>query len=231
MPSMSSAPSTRFTPRASQSALPLSDSAVPPTGMRLSCATVMNSAATSSAVPIPSWIGRRGRRDTMPAPSHPPTSAVTIMRSRSMGSIWTAEMKINACTTTVSASPTSMVDGSRSSGTMRSALNVAVVVASDPMPSVSRKLTRKPISSCTGVGQSRSPDARSIDCHHRHEKSAARRTMALSRTTRMSGMRLRYLAVRGAAGADSRCLTQAVIRRRSSARGHRPRANEVRAAT
>ena len=62
-------------------------------------------------------------------------------------------MKISACAITGSAWPTSIVPGMSSSGTRRSNRNAAVVVANEPMPSVSKKLVTKPISRSTPSGR------------------------------------------------------------------------------
>ena len=54
-------------------------------------------------------------------------------------------MKIAASTTVGSACPTLSVPGMRSSGTKRKNLNSDVVVANDPIPSVSKKFVTNPI--------------------------------------------------------------------------------------
>ena len=65
-------------------------------------------------------------------------------------------IKIAASTTVGRAWPTLSVPGIRSSGTKRSSLNNEVVVANEPMPSVSKKFVTKPIAmpipAATGSG-------------------------------------------------------------------------------
>jgi hypothetical protein len=61
-------------------------------------------------------------------------------------------MKSSACASTGSASPTMMVPGINSSGTRWKSRNAAVVVANEPMPSVSKKFVTNPISRSSGVG-------------------------------------------------------------------------------
>ena len=51
--------------------------------------------------------------------------------------------------------PTLSVPGICSSGTIFHARNIAVVVANEPMPSVSKKLVTNPIPVCSGVGMHR----------------------------------------------------------------------------
>ena len=60
----------------------------------------MNSPASNSAVAIPSWITRRGSRDTAPAPSQPPAIMATMRDTSSVPSTDTTLMNANACTTT-----------------------------------------------------------------------------------------------------------------------------------
>ena len=59
---------------------------------------------------------------------------------------------MNACVIVGSVCPTFSVPGIRRSGTILKNLNMAVVGANDPMPSVSKKLVTKPMPSCAGFG-------------------------------------------------------------------------------
>ena len=59
----------------------------------------------------------------------------------------TIAMKMNAWAIVGRACPTLSVPGIFSSGTRRLSLNMDVVGANEPMPSVSKKLVRKPIAS------------------------------------------------------------------------------------
>ena len=68
MPSCISAPSRKLTTIAKTSTPPLSPSALPPGGSTPTIFITNSAAATSSAMPMPSWIARRGSLATMPAP-------------------------------------------------------------------------------------------------------------------------------------------------------------------
>ena len=61
-------------------------------------------------------------------------------------------MKRTACTTVGKTWPVLSVPGICWSGTSFQNLNALVVVAYEPMPSVSKKLVTNPIASCSGVG-------------------------------------------------------------------------------
>ncbi len=61
-------------------------------------------------------------------------------------------MKSSACASTGIASPTMIVPGINSSGTSRNSRNTVVVVANEPMPSVSKKLVTNPMTRSSGVG-------------------------------------------------------------------------------
>src|SRR5258708_34225450 len=63
---------------------------------------------------------------------------------------------MNACPTVGSACPTFSVPGMIRSGTIPKNRNSDVVVANDPMPSVSKKLVTAPTPSESGVGAPRS---------------------------------------------------------------------------
>ena len=74
---------------------------------------------------------------------------------------------MNACTTVGSVWPALSVPGITRSGTIRSARKSAVVVANDPIPSVSKKLVTAPTPTCAGVGQPRLGRGRRGRCRNR----------------------------------------------------------------
>ena len=104
-------------------------------------------AAAISARPIPIWTRRRGQAATTPAPSQAPATEAAIMPMSVVMSTSTIAMKMKAWAIVGSAWPTFSVPGIFSSGTRRLSLNIDVVGAKEPMPSVSKKLVRKPIAS------------------------------------------------------------------------------------
>ncbi len=76
----------------------------------------------------------------------------------------TVATKTNVCTTVGNAWPAFSVPGICSSGMRWRNLKIAVVVAKDPMPSVSKKLVTKPVTVSRNPGRSRPPGApRAID--------------------------------------------------------------------
>ena len=90
--------------------------------------------------------------EATPAPIQlPRTDAATSDASRT-GSTSTATRKMNAWTTTGSERPTIMVPTMHSSATTLNILYAAVVVAIDPMPSVSKKLVTNPTTVSVAVG-------------------------------------------------------------------------------
>src|SRR4051794_11315570 len=64
---------------------------------------------------------------------------------------------MNACAIVGIVWPTFSVPGISFTGTRFRSLKIDVVVANDPMPSVSRNAVTKPIAVCRGVGRSRPP--------------------------------------------------------------------------
>src|SRR4051812_42369372 len=97
---------------------------------------------------------RRGHPDTKPAPSHAPATAAPIINTSVDRSTSTARMKMKASAKVGTVCPTFNVPGMfASSFTARPNLNSDVVVANDPIPSVSKKSVTAPITSCAGVGQ------------------------------------------------------------------------------
>src|SRR4051794_20805392 len=64
---------------------------------------------------------------------------------------------MNACAIVDSAWPTLSVPGISLTGTMLRSLKIAVLVANDPMPSVSRNAVTKPTPTWNGVGTARPP--------------------------------------------------------------------------
>ena len=146
MPSVISAPSTKLTASGERERSRREDQRRPArreTG-RASPSSI-DAAATSSAHPIPSCTARRDSAATIPAPNHPPATHETMSSVICQGSTSTTLMKNSACVTTGSAWPTIIVPGINSSGTRRNSRKTVVVVANDPMPSVSKKLVTAPI--------------------------------------------------------------------------------------
>ena len=106
------------------------------------------------------WTVRRGSRATIPAPNQAPSAAAAIMLTRVSGSTVTAAMKISASVRAGSAWPEFRVPGMFSSGTRLKILKIAVVGAKQPMPSVSKKLVTKPVTSSASGGRRLSARAR-----------------------------------------------------------------------
>ena len=119
----------------------------------------MNTVATISAVPMPSCIARRESLVTTPVPIQPPATHTAMSAVSCSGSTSTTPMNSAACVMTASESPTMMVPGISSSGTRRKRRKTAVVVASEPMPSVSKKLVTSPMTRWSGVGLASAPPA------------------------------------------------------------------------
>ena len=113
----------------------------------------ISTAAPSSANPIPICTKRRGHRETMPAPSHAPSTAAAIIEKSVRMSTGMSDVKMKACATVGSVWPALSVPGMTRSGTSFRNLNAAVLVANDPMPSASKKFVPAPIPIMTGVGK------------------------------------------------------------------------------
>ena len=93
--------------------------AVPPPGSAPILIAVKTVPAMSKATPIVIWIARRGRRATMPAPSHAPTAALTTTVTSSNGSTRMVVTKMSASAMAAGVWPTFKVPGINSSGTRR----------------------------------------------------------------------------------------------------------------
>ena len=105
IPRVMSAPRTKFTATAKSSRAPARPVASPPPGIQPRLVMRIRAAAAVSAVLMPSWTARRGRRDTSPAPSHAPRTEAAIMLMSVSGSTVTAAMKISASVSVGSACP------------------------------------------------------------------------------------------------------------------------------
>src|SRR5262245_35990847 len=127
--------------------------ASPPPGMIFRFVISMNAAPTSSATPIPIWMGRRGRRDTTWPPNHPPSVPMGTNSAKVNGSTATATMNAKASNATGTDDPTFSVPGISSSRTIPVSLKMAVVGAKLPMPSVSKNRVTKPTRAGTGAGR------------------------------------------------------------------------------
>ena len=99
------------------------------------------------------------------------------------GSTVTTLMKNSAWVSTGSAWPTIMVPGITSSGTIRNSRKIAVVVASEPMPSVSKKLVTNPTSRWSGPGAS--PSSRAPSRLVATQRIASSRPLAASAPSRI----------------------------------------------
>ncbi len=137
----------------------------PPGGKRCRFVIAKKKAAASSASPIPICTRRRGQEATTPAPSQAPATEAAIMPISVVMSTSTMAMKMKACTIVGSAWPTFNVPGIFSSGTRPFSLNIDVVGANEPMPSVSKKLVRNPMESCVVPGRGSPPDFRTERIH------------------------------------------------------------------
>src|SRR5262249_22757740 len=111
MPSVISAPSPKHTTTATAKRQPDSASASPPPGSLPSATAVNTDAAISSAMPMPIWIDRRGRRLTTPAPSQAPSTELVSVAARSIGSMTMDLTNRLASATPDAASPTLSVPG------------------------------------------------------------------------------------------------------------------------
>src|SRR5579871_621564 len=158
MPSVISAPSAKFPATPAAKAQPSSFSASPPPGNSLKICIVKIVAAVSSASPMPICTLRRGQRETIPAPSHDPTTDAAIIATSVVMSTSTTRMNRKASASVGAQWPTFNVPGIFSSGTIFQNLNTDVVGANDPMPSVSKKLVTKPTTYSLMVGQPSAPN-------------------------------------------------------------------------
>ena len=104
----------------------------------------MEAAAASRPMPIQTRTVRLGQRATTPAPSHAPRIDEAVIENSVSGSTSIMEMNTKACAMVGNVFPAFSVPGTIRSGTIRFRRNTAVVVANDPMPSVSKKLTTAP---------------------------------------------------------------------------------------
>src|SRR5437764_6959908 len=157
MPSIISAPSTKLPPRPAASFAPVRPSVSPPEGNSFSAVISISTAAANSARPIPIWIFRFGQCTTTPAPNHDPATAATIMRISVVESTGTIFGKMNAWAMVGSVWPTFKVPGMSLTGTRFLSLYAAVVVANDPMPSVSKNAVTNPRAVWSAVGTTTPP--------------------------------------------------------------------------
>ena len=95
---------------------------------------------------------------TTPAPSQAPSTAAAIIEKSVSTSTGMTDMKMNAWATVGSVCPAFSVPGITRSGTILKNLNIAVVVANDPMPSASKKLVTPPITIWSRFGNRASVD-------------------------------------------------------------------------
>ena len=96
-----------------------------------------------------------GSRETTPDPNQAPSAEAATIEMRVTGATGTRLMKTNADSTDSIVWPTLSVPGISSSGTRRIARKIAVVVANDPMPSVSKNTVTKPVASSVPDGRIR----------------------------------------------------------------------------
>ncbi len=148
-----SAPSTKLIPTANPNFQPPKVIAVPPPGSAPRLMAVNTMPAISNAIPMVTWIARRGKRATTPAPSQAPAAALPTAVTNSRGSTRMAVTKINASASAEGVCPTLSVPGISSSGTIRVNLYIAVVGANEPIPKVSKKSVTNPMTSSSSVGR------------------------------------------------------------------------------
>ncbi len=160
IPSVISAPRNALPAIATARRPPERPSASPPPGHSLAARAAMMPAARISSTPMPIWIRRRGQRDTTPAPSQAPSVAAATIAASVVMSTSTTRMKMKASAKVGIMCPTFSVPGMFSSATACPSLYSDVVVANEPMPSVSKKFVTKPIAIWPGVGRARAPAAR-----------------------------------------------------------------------
>ncbi len=114
-------------------------------------------AAASRHAPMPIWMRRLGQLDTMPAPRNAPATAAPIMRISVRASTGTSFVKMNACVIAPIVCPTFSVPGTSSSRTIFHWRKIAVVVAKDPIPRVSKKLVTNPVPTVAAFGACAAP--------------------------------------------------------------------------
>jgi len=105
----------------------------------------------------------RPHRELPPPPAgelalQAPSAEATTIEMRVTGTTGTRLMKTNADSTDSIVWPTLSVPGISSSGTRRIARKIAVVVANDPIPSVSKNTVTNPVASSAPDGWIRRPD-------------------------------------------------------------------------
>ena len=133
---------------------PVRPTASPPPGMNWVKRATMMPAATNSSTPMPIWMRRCGQRDTKPAPSQAPAHrGADHQHQRRHVDLDDGDEDERLREASARVWPTFSVPGICASSTTRPSLNSDVVVANEPIPSVSKKSVTAPMTSCTGVGQ------------------------------------------------------------------------------